>query len=141
MRHSLALQEALFAHLQADAGLVAALGGPKIHDAPPHAQSGEAAPPYITLGDETVTAWATKTEDGAAHELSFSIWSAARGFGEIKAAMAALHGALDGASLTMSGGHVVDLRFVSARTSRERRTRLRRATCVFRALVETVSLP
>lgn len=134
MKLSLPLQTALFDHLKADAGISAALGGPKIHDAPPHAESGE-APPYITLGDEVITAWSTKTEEGAAHDLTFTIWSAARGYAEIKTAMAALHEALDGASLVLPGGVLVDVRFVSAETARTR-SRLRKANCVFRALVE-----
>ena len=136
MKLSLALQRALFDHLRADAALTAALGGSKIHDAPPHAQSGEAPPPYLTLGDESVTAWSTKTEQGAAHELTFTIWSAARGFAEVKAIQSALADALASAPEAIDGGRVADLRFVSSSTSRERRTRLRRADCVFRALVE-----
>jgi len=50
--------------------------------------------------------------------------------------MAALFDALDGAALDLETGHLVSLRFVSARTSREARGRLRRASCRFRALVE-----
>jgi len=81
MKQSPALQTALFELLRADDTLTAARGGPRIFDAPPHAQSGEASPPYITLGDETVTAWDTKTEEGAAHELTLTIWSAKPRFG------------------------------------------------------------
>lgn len=135
MKLSLTLQRALFIHLRTDPALTAVLGGPKVYDAPPHAQSGEAPPPYITFGDEAVTAWDTKTEEGAAHDLTFTIWSAARGFAEIKAIQTALADALATAP-TLDEGRIADLRFVSSVTSREQRTRLRRADCVFRALVE-----
>jgi len=135
MKHSLALQTALFEHLRADPSLAAVLGGPRIFDAPPHAQSGDGSPPYITLGDESVTAWDTKTEEGTAHELTFTVWSAERGFAQVKAIQAALADALSTAP-GLADARVADLRFVSSATRRERRTRLRRADCVYRALVE-----
>ncbi len=135
MKHALTLQTALFDHLRADTALAAELGGPRIYDAPPHAQSGEGPPPYITIGDETVTAWDTKTEEGAAHELTFTIWSASRGFSQVKAIQSALADALKTAPV-LPQARIADLRFVSSATSRERRTRLRRADCVYRALVE-----
>jgi len=135
MKQSLALQTALFEHLRADPTLSETLGGPRIYDAPPHAQSGEGPPPYITLGDETVTAWDTKTEDGTAHELTFTVWSAERGFSQVKAIQAALADALATAP-GLENARISDLRFVSSATRRERRTRLRRADCVYRALVE-----
>lgn len=135
MKHALALQTALFDQLSADPGLTAALGGPRIYDAPPHAQSGEGPPPYVTLGDETITAWDTKTEAGTAHDLTFTIWSAQRGYSEVKAIQSALADALATAP-GLTGARITDLRFVSSETRRERRTRLRRADCTFRALVE-----
>ncbi len=135
MKHSLALQTNLFEHLRSDTALTAALGGTRIYDAPPHAQSGEGSPPYITLGDESVTAWNTKTEEGTAHELTFTIWSAERGFSQVKTIQAVLADALATVP-SMPEARIVDLRFVSSATRRERRTRLRRADCVYRALVE-----
>lgn len=135
MKHSLSLQTALFDQLRADPALTAALGGPRIYDAPPHAQSGEGPPPYITLGDESVTAWDTKTEVGTAHELTFTIWSALRGYSEVKAIQSALADALSAAP-ALAEARITDLRFVASQTRRERRTRLRRADCTFRALVE-----
>ena len=135
MKHSLALQTALFEHLRADPTLAATLGGPRIYDAPPHAQSGEGPPPYVTLGDENVTAWDTKTEEGTAHDLTFTVWSAERGFSQVKTIQSALADAL--ATIPeMPEARIADLRFVSSATRRERRTRLRRADCVYRALVE-----
>lgn len=135
MKHSLALQTALFEHLRADPVLTETLGGPRIYDASPHAQSGEGPPPYITLRDESVTAWDTKTEEGTAHELTFTVWSAERGFSQVKSIQAALADALATVP-ELADARVIDLRFVSSATRRERRTRLRRADCVYRALVE-----
>ena len=115
--------------------MIAALGGAKVFDAPPHGQSGDGVPPYITLGDETVSDWSTQSDEGAIHDLTITLWSAARGFAETKTAMAAFYDALHEETLAVGGGRMVSLRFVSAETGRTR-SRLRRADCVFRALVE-----
>ena len=50
--------------------------------------------------------------------------------------MAALYDALEETPLTLVGGTIVALRFLTAKTSREGRGRLRRADCRFRLLVE-----
>lgn len=136
MKLSLALQRAVLDHLRRDTALTAALGGTHIHDAPPHAASDEAALPNIVLGDESISAWSTQDSTGAEHDLSFSVWSRARGYSEVKAIMLALFDRLDGASIALEGGQLVSLRFIAARTSREARGRLRKASCRFRALVE-----
>ena len=136
MKLSLALQRAVLDHLRSDPALTTALGGAHIHDSPPHAASEDAALPNIVLGDESIAAWSTQDSTGAEHDLSLSIWSRARGYSEVKEVMAALFERLDGASVTLDGGHLVSLRFIAARTSREARGRLRKASCRFRALVE-----
>jgi hypothetical protein len=136
MKLSLALQQALVAHLLAYRPLTDALGGPHIHDAPPHRASDASSPAWLVIGDETVTAWSTRTTDGAEHEIVLSLWTSLGGYAPLKVAMAALHDALHETPLTLPGGAVVSMRFLAARTSREARGRLRRADCRFRLLVE-----
>lgn len=136
MKLSLTLQRALLEHLRDDPALLATLGGAHIHDAPPHAASDEAILPNIVLGDESIAAWSTQDSTGAEHDLSLSIWSRAKGYSEVKTIMAALFDRLDGTTISLEGGHLVSLRFIAARTSREARGRLRKASCRFRALVE-----
>ena len=136
MKLSLSLQQALLTHLLAYQPLTDALGGPNVHDAPPHPSSGARPDTYLVIGDETVSAFSTQTTTGSEHEIVLSLWSAAKGYAALKSAMAALYDALEAAPLTLSGGTVVSLRFLAARTSREARGRLRRADCRFRLLVE-----
>jgi len=136
MKLSLSLQQSLLAHLVAYQPLTEALGGPNIHDAPPHPSSGARSSSWLVIGDESVNAFATQTTSGAEHEIVLSIWSAIRGYAPLKAAMATLYDALEETPLTLTGGTVVSLRFLTAKTSREARGRLRRADCRFRLLVE-----
>ncbi len=136
MKLSLPLQRALLAHLSAYQPLIDALDGPNIHDAPPHRSSGSTAATYLVIGDESVTAFSSQTTNGAEHEITLTLWSAVRGYATLKSAMAALYDALEQTPLTLTGGVVVSLRFLTARTSREARGRLRRADCRFRLLVE-----
>ncbi len=136
MKLSLSLQQALLAHLLAYQPLTDALGGPNIHDAPPHPSSGARSRTYLVIGDETVGAFSSQTTNGAEHEIVLSLWSAVRGYAALKSAMAALYDALEDSPLALAGGTVVSLRFAAAKTSREGRGRLRRADCRFRLLVE-----
>jgi|GEM_PF-1293403 len=136
MKLSLSLQRALLAHLSAYQPLGDALGGPNIFDAPPHPSSGARSSTYLVIGDESVSAYSTQTTNGAEHEIVLSLWSAIRGYAALKSAMAALYDALEDSPLVLPGGTVVSLRFLTAKTSREGRGRLRRADCRFRLLVE-----
>lgn len=136
MKLSLSLQQALLAHLLAYPPLTTALGGPNIHDAPPHPSSGTRPDTYLVIGDESISAFSTQTTNGSEHEIVLSVWSAIRGYAALKSAMAALYDALEETPLILAGGTVVSLRFLAARTSREARGRLRRADCRFRLLVE-----
>ena len=136
MKLSLSLQQALLSHLLAYQPLTEALGGPNIHDAPPHPSSSARADTWLVIGDESVSAFSTQTTSGAEHEIVLSLWSAVRGYASLKAAMAALYDALEDSPVTLPGGTVIALRFLAARTSREARGRLRRADCRFRLLVE-----
>jgi len=136
MKLSLSLQRALLTHLLAYQPLTEALDGPHVHDAPPHPSSGARPDTYLVIGDESISAFSTQTTSGSEHEIVLSIWSAVRGYAALKSAMAALYDALEETPLTLTGGTVVSLRFLAARTSREARGRLRRADCRFRLLVE-----
>jgi len=136
MKLSLSLQRALLARLLAYPPLTQALGGPNVHDAPPHPSSGSRANTYLVIGDESISAFSSQTTNGAEHEIVLSLWSAIRGYAALKSAMAALYDALEDSPLTLAGGTVVSLRFLAARTSREGKGRLRRADCRFRLLVE-----
>lgn len=117
---SLPLQKALFAWLSADAALLAALGGPRLYDAPPHAD-GDAAPgpgPYLLLGDESVTPWFDQTQDGADHLLRFRVVSFAAGFSEAKTIAGALSDALAGPPPTLERGRIVRIQFLGAEARR-----------------------
>ncbi len=136
MKLSLNIQQVLLAHLAGNAPLTTALGGVHVYDEPPHPSSGIAAGTYLVLGDESVTAWSTQTTDGTDHQITLTLWSATKGYATIKSAMAALYDALEGNTLLLTGGTMISLHFLSARTSREAKGRLRRADCRFRLLVE-----
>lgn len=117
---SLPLQRALFAVLSADAGLLAALGGPRIYDAPPHADGPDrpGPGPFLLLGDETIRPWFDQTGDGAVHDLRFRIVSFAPGYAEAKAIAAALSDALAGAPPSLSRGRIARIQFLGAEARR-----------------------
>lgn len=100
------VQKAVFAALQGDAALAAALGGARVYDhAPAHAPF-----PYITFGRSSSSDWSTASEDGAEHVFSVHVWSRARGKSEVAAIMERVRERLHDADLALAGHVLVNLR-------------------------------
>jgi hypothetical protein len=127
------LQARVFARLAADPALAALVGG-AIHDAP--LGLAPAATDYVTLGEETVRGFATKTSDGAVHDFSVTVHSGQDGFERAKRVAAAVCAALVDAPLALETGRLVGLRFLRAAAERGRAPEKRRITLRFRAVVD-----
>lgn len=129
------LQAAVYARLSGDPA-VTALVGAAIHDAPPPASDGTAARDYVTLGEETVRPFDTKTSRGAIHDFSVVIHSGQAGFGFVKRVAGAVCDSLVDAPLAIGSGHLVALRFLQARADRGRAPETRRLSLRFRAVLD-----
>ena len=111
---ALALQKAVWAELVAN-GAAGALIGDRIYDQPPR----NVVFPYATIGPVTVTDWSTGTEDGSEHRLMLHAWSRERGLSECHAIVETIRAALHGATLTLDGHALVNLRFETADARRD----------------------
>jgi len=129
------LQEAVFAALNADAGLGALVAG-RIYDTPPDGLDAAGAP-YVIIGDERVRDWSSNSHSGARHDLAIAVHSDAAGFAVAKAVAGAVTQALDGADLALAAGHLVSIQFYAARAKRSLSPAARRIDLTFRALVQT----
>lgn len=132
MSAATALRAAIFAALSADAPLLAALGGARIHDVPPAAP----AFPYVTLGEAQLLDWSTATEHGEEHRLTLHAWSRHGGHGEALNLAALVQEALHDAALPLAEGRLVNLRTTGAEIRREAGGRTYRAVIRFRAVTE-----
>lgn len=101
------LQKAIHAALSADAALTARLGGAKFYDAVPSS----AAFPYVSFGRTNVYDWSTGTETGSEQLFTVHVWSKAKGKTEALEIMEQVRWLLDGAELTLSGHHLVNLTY------------------------------
>lgn len=106
MSAAIELQKAVFSALTGDAALVAALGGPRVHDLAPT----NAPFPYVTFGRTTVQDWDTGTESGSEHLFTLHVWSKARGKREALAIMEMIRARLHDASLALTGHRLINLR-------------------------------
>jgi hypothetical protein len=130
------LQKAVYERLSADPA-VAAIAPGRIFDAPPPlAGPAEEEPLHAIIGDESVRDWSSAERGGAAHVLGVSVFAAERSFAEAKRLAGAISEALTRGGLAPERGRVVSLAFLSARTRREAKGRVRRIDLRFRALVE-----
>jgi len=107
------LQKSIFGALTGEAGLLAALGGPRIYDHVPT----NVAFPYVTFGRTSVFDWSTSTESGTEHLFTLHVWSKAKGKDEVHALMERIRERLHDGQLVIDGFDLVNLRleFVEAR--------------------------
>lgn len=130
---SWALQQAVFATLTVSDDIQSHVGDPpRVFDAVPRG----AAFPYIVVGDDGETNWDTATESGSEHRLTVHVWSREAGHKEIKTIAEAVRECLDGASLSLTGHNLVDLRFLTADFMREPDGETFHAVLRFRAVTE-----
>ena len=129
---ALALQQAVFAALSADAELQALLGGAHVFDGAPR----NAEAPYVHLGESEARDWSTATEAGT--EISFAVvaWSRQPGRTEALAIAERVRMLLHDAALEVDGLRLVNLRHVATETARNEKPEGRRAVVRFRAVVE-----
>ena len=61
------------------------------------------APPYVTLGDDTVQDWSTKTTEGEESTLTIHAWSRHEGRKEVKQLLGTIKTALHEVTLSLTG--------------------------------------
>lgn len=129
-----ALRKAARDHLVADAALVAALGGPRIHDVAPRG----AAAPWIAFGETRLRDWSTGDRRGADLTLQLDVVSDQPGSREALTLAEGVVARLDDAALAPDGWRLVRLVFQTLDVKREAEGRLVRAQTKFRALLEAL---
>ncbi len=132
---SAALQGAVYQRLRGDAAL-AAMVGDAIYDAMPVDAPGGV---YVSLGPEDVRDAGDATGRGSRHDFMVSVLSGTDrsvGFGPVKAAAAAVTGALERDGMVLEHGHLVGMWFLRARGRRVENGAARRVDLTFRALVD-----
>jgi Protein of unknown function (DUF3168) len=129
------LQAAVYARLTGAPELLD-LVGDKIYDAPLEAPADPAATEHVTLGEEIVRPWNTKTSEGAVHDFDVTVHSRRDGFGLAKRIAGAVCAALIDAPLAVEGGRLVALRFLRAKAVRGQAPEKRRIALRFRAVLD-----
>ena len=129
------LRAAIHDALIADTALAAALGGPRVYDAPPR----EVAFPYVTLGEARIVDASADGGPVQEHQLTLHAWSRQGGHKQAHVITGALLQALDDAPLSPDGHRLVNLRFSIADIRRESDGRTYHALVRFRAVTEPVS--
>lgn len=125
------LQGAVFARLQADAGVQARLPG-AVHDALP---SGALPETYAVIGPERMRIAADADGAVARSDLTIRVHSTAAGFAQAKGAAVAIAQALAGAEIDLGGGVTAALGLRWIRAERTPDGAARRVDVTVRALV------
>ncbi len=132
---ALALQQAVFALLSADAGLAAQLGGARVYDHVPRATDA----PYVHLGEMTMRDFSTASETSAEIRFSIVAWSREPGRAQALAVAQTVIALLHDQPLALDGHLLINLRHTATETTRGDATGGRRALARFRAVTEPIS--
>lgn len=132
------LQRAVYEALLGDTGLQALVGS-HIYDGPLPLEDAAVPVDYVTLGSETVKDAGTVTTDGAIHDFTVVVHSAASGFKASKTIAGAICDVLLDTQLPLSRGQLVYLRFLKARAAVGSPPARRSIQLNFRAFVEDTS--
>lgn len=132
----LALRAGILAHLSADAGLAALMGGRvQLYDEPPRG----AAPVYALFGDGEVRDDSVAGARRHRHVLALSVFAKPGSTRSALDAAERIGSLLDEADLGLAGHHLVLLRLKAMAGSRDERTGEARATLTFEAVTEVAA--
>lgn len=105
-----ALQTAIYSKLTGDATLMALITGVYADVEQPNLPEADSVFPYVTIGNDQITAWDNKTLNGASAICQIDVWSRSNNLIEAKAIGSAIHGALHHTALTITGAsHIITM--------------------------------
>ncbi|WP_262027646.1 DUF3168 domain-containing protein [Microvirga sp. Mcv34] len=131
----LALRHAILDAASADTQLPALMGGTlRLYDEPPRG----ADPVYALFADVRATDWSTDHDRGHEQNLGIVVWSERGGARTALAVAERFDAILDGASLSLDGHRLVNLRVTELSSERDKDTGLTRVTLRLRAVTEVV---
>lgn len=97
------LQQSIYSRLSTDIDLMAKITG--VFDDVPDGQ----VFPYVTLGEDTVTDWSTKTNYGEELTHTLHVWSRYKGKKEVKEIMSLILQSITSEPLALAGGFFVNM--------------------------------
>lgn len=101
------LQRAIYAALTGDAALMALVTGVHVDVQQPNLPEDAAAFPYVVMGQDNITSWDTKSDNGGNALCQIDVWSRQNNLLEVKAIGSAIHAALHMQPLTITGAEHV----------------------------------
>lgn len=127
-----ALQAAIYDRLTNDAAVTAIAGPDRVFDR----RLAQQKLPCLVIGQWRVTDWSTGDDTGEEHRFDIEIWSDDNGRKQAAVLADLVRAALHEAPLTLSEGHLVNLRHEKIRLRREARSGFHTALVGFRAVTE-----
>ena len=91
--------------------------------------------PFVAIGEDTVTDFGTKTEDGGQFTINIHVWSQYTGSKETKNIMDRIHDLLHDSNLSVTGFNLVNLRIEFSDILRDPDGITRHGVMRFRAII------
>lgn len=104
-----ALQRAIYTALTGDGALMALITGVYADVQQPNLPEDDALFPYVTIGNDQLSRWDTKTNFGVTADCQIDIWSRENNFIEAKAVGDAIYDVLHYGTLAITGADMVQM--------------------------------
>ncbi|MCY0094441.1 DUF3168 domain-containing protein [Hoeflea ulvae] len=127
-----ALQKAVVARLAGDPEVIAIIGAGRIFDR----LISRAEPPYLVMGEATITDFSTGDDDASEHRFEIEAWTRQNGRKQAVELGDAVRAALHDADLVLENAVLINLRHERTVSRRAPRTGLHVARLRFRAVTE-----
>ena len=99
------LQQAIYTALTGDATLMALITGIYADVQQPNLPEDDAVFPYVVIGQDSLTVFDTKTNNGVRALVQIDVWSRQNNLTQVKDIGSAVYDVLQKGDLTITGGH------------------------------------
>jgi len=132
------LQRAIYAKLTNDAALMALIKGVYADVQQPNLPEDGASFPYVVIGQDTITSWDTKTDDGGNALCQIDVWSRQNNLLQAKDVGGAVYNALHQTSLSITGAEHVLTTVETATYSKDPDGHTKRGMVMVRVLYDEI---
>lgn len=133
------LQRALYNALTGNAPLMALINGVFADVQQPDLPEDDADFPYVVIGQDNLSPFDTKTDNGASALCQIDIWSRSNNLIEAKTVASAIYDVLQKGSLAISGADHVLTRVESETYSKDPDGQTKRGMCMYRILYDEIT--
>lgn len=133
------LQRSIYGALTGDATLMALITGVYADVRQPDLPEADSDFPYVVIGQDNLSPFDTKTDNGASALCQIDVWSRQNNLTEAKDVASAIYAILQNGSLTITGADHILTRVESETFSSDPDGQTKRGMCMYRVIYDEIT--